>query len=111
MPPTLSAKEKNRSWDTQRQTIAAVNQHRKIKDFSEAARQAGFDSIADVLIEDMDKSRDGAIHYRRNLLAHTRFKALVCDLARDIVGHEITQVVARAKMRLPANNVTPKTIE
>ena len=59
----------------------------------------------------MNQSRDGTVHYRRNLLANTRFKALVLDLAKDIVRHEMKQIVAKVEIKLPANNVTPETLE
>lgn len=75
------------------------------------ARRAGFNSIADILIEDINQSRDGEEHYRRNLLAHPCFKALVLDLARDSVCHEMKQIVAKVEIKLPADNVTPETIE
>ncbi|MCJ1349622.1 hypothetical protein MMC31_007863 [Peltigera leucophlebia] len=108
MPPPRPGKDDSRSWNSQRQTINAVNQRRKIKDVLELARRAGFNSIADILIEDINQLRDGEEHYRRNLLAHPRFKALVLE---DSVCHEMKQIVAKVEIKLPADNVTPETIE
>lgn len=77
----------------------------------ELACRARFDSIADILIEDMNQSRDGEVHYRRKLLAHPRFKALVLDLSRDSLCDEIKEIVAKVKTKILADDVTFETIE
>lgn len=99
------------NWDSQCHTIVSVNQCRKIQNLLELAYRAGYDSFVEVLIEDMNQSHDGIVHYRRNLLANTRFKALVLDFAKDIIHHEMKQIVAKVEIKLLVNNVTPKTLE
>lgn len=51
------------------------------------------------------------MYYCCNFLAYLHFKALILNLEKDIVCHEIKQIMARIKIKLSKDNVTSKTIK
>lgn len=55
--------------------------------------------------------RDETVHYCHNILANTRFKAPIFDLTKDIIHHEMKQMVTKIKIKFLANNIISKTIE
>lgn len=48
----------------------------------------------------MDKAYNSAIYYYYNFLIHFCFKTLIYAFTKDIIGHKITQVMAKAELRL-----------
>lgn len=71
----------------------------------------GYASIADVLVAQVNISNQVPAFRRQLLLQNTSFMSLVTELASTTVKQEMDAVVKNPYFKLPADNITPSTLE
>ncbi len=106
----VSKKQKSR-FNAQRLHPEAINEEKQLVELSKMAQGMGHTSIADVLVAQVNISNKVPAFRRQLLLQNTSFMSLITKLISATVKQEMDAVVKNPYFKLPANNITPSTLE